>query len=374
MAVRVVFVRSKSPAGVEPRIAKEAGTLARAGYEVHAILWDRDLAHPEEETREGIHIHRFRLRAPEGQLALARRLPRWWVHLFFALLRLRPDVIHAVDFDTVVPAYAAARIAGAPLVYDIFDFYADMITADISPQLRRLLGEWERAIIPRADTVIIPDLRRREQFGSAQPSVLVEILNVPDDRRLPTVREDPDHFVVFYGGMIAKDRGLKDLVIACEDVGAKLLVAGHGPDEAQLLDVIESSHAASYLGTIPYEEVLEHTAACHVVAALYDPDIPNNKFAAPNKLFEAMMFAKPVLVSEGTLAADIVREIGCGLVVRYGDQEGLKKALESLMLSPPEAATMGARGRAAFERRYNWKAMEPLLLKTYRDLVPTQAP
>ena len=93
MSVRVVFVRSKSPAGMEPRIAKEAGTLVRAGFEVHVILWDRDLAHPEEETRDGIRIHRFRLRAPEGQPSLAFLLPRWWAYLFFRVLRLRPDVI-----------------------------------------------------------------------------------------------------------------------------------------------------------------------------------------------------------------------------------------------------------------------------------------
>ena len=374
MAVRVVFVRSKSPAGLEPRIAKEAGTLARAGFEVHVILWDRELAYPEEETRDGIRIHRFRLRAPEGQPSLALLLPRWWAHLFFRLLRLRPDVVHAVDFDTVVPAYGAAQLAEARLVYDIFDFYAEMITATLSDRLRGSLAKWERSMIARADAVIVPDLHRREQFGTTRPKRLVEILNVPEDRPVPRAREDPDQFVVFYGGMIARDRGLKDLVIACEDVGAKLVVAGHGPDEAELLNHIESSHAASYLGTIPYDEVLERTAACQVVAALYDPRVPNNRFAAPNKLFEAMMFAKPVLVSEGTLAADIVREVGCGLVVRYGDREALKKALESLMLSSSEAAAMGARGRAAFERRYNWKAMEPRLLDTYHALAAPRSP
>jgi glycosyltransferase involved in cell wall biosynthesis len=369
MAVRVVFVRSKSPAGLEPRIAKEAGTLARAGFEVHVILWDRELAYPEEETRDAIRIHRFRLRAPEGQPSLALLLPRWWAHLFFRLLRLRPDVVHAVDFDTVVPAYGAAQLAGARLVYDIFDFYAEMITATLSDRLRESLAKWERRMIARADAVIVPDLHRREQFGTTRPKRLVEILNVPEDRPVPRAREDPDQFVVFYGGMIARDRGLKDLVIACEDVGAKLVVAGHGPDEAELLDHIESSHASSYLGTISYDEVLERTAACQVVAALYDPGVPNNRFAAPNKLFEAMMFAKPVLVSEDTLAGDIVREVGCGLVVRYGDREALKKALEALMLSSSEAAVMGARGRAAFERGYNWKAMEPRLLDAYRALV-----
>jgi len=174
--------------------------------------------------------------------------------------------------------------------------------------------------------------------------------------------------------MIAKDRGLKDLVIACEDTGARLVVAGHGPDEAELANVIESSHAATFLGTISYDEVLDQTARCQVVAALYDPAVPNNRFAAPNKLFEAMMFEKPVLVSEGTLAADIVREVGCGIVVPYGDREALKRALEKLMLSSEEASAMGARGRAAFEQRYNWKAMEPILLQLYREELQANAP
>src|SRR3989442_7549655 len=242
-----------------------------------------------------------------------------------------------------------------------------MITADVPLKLRERLAAAERRMIERADLVIVPDLRRQAQFRGARPQKIVEIMNVPEDRPLST-KPDPE-FTVFYGGMIAKDRGLLDLLAACESTGARLIVAGHGLDEAALLAYLESSAASMFLGTVPYDEVVRRTAASHVVAALYDPKVPNNRFAAPNKVFEAMMCAKPVLASEGTLAADIVREVECGLVVQYGDREALKKALESLMLSSSEAAAMGARGRAAFERRYNWKAMEPRLLDTYHALV-----
>ncbi len=369
MAPRVVFVRSKSPAGIEPRLEKEARTLARAGYDVHAILWDRDRAFPAEERRDGVHVHRYALKAPEGQPELAALLPRWWWFAFRRIASLHPDVVHAVDFDTILPAYAAARLSGAKVVYDIFDFYAEMVTADVPPRIRKALGTWERTMIDKADLVVLPDLRRRAQMGAAHPKRLVEIMNVPEVRRTATGNNDPDHFVVFYGGMIAKDRGLIDLVVACEATGARLFVAGHGPDEAELLTMIETSPASTYLGTIPYEEVLERTAACDAVAVLYDPDVPNNKFAAPNKLFEAMMFAKPVIVSDDTAAAEVVREVGCGVPVRYGDRSALKRALESLMLSPAESARMGARGRAAFEAKYNWAAMEPLLLESYRSVL-----
>ena len=374
MATRVVFVRSKSPAGVEPRLAKEAKTLARAGYEVHAVLWDRERAFPPEETRDGVRIHRYQLRAPEGQPDLVRLLPRWWGYAFRRIAPLRPDVVHAVDFDTILPGYAAARLTGAKLVYDIFDFYAEMVTADLSPRFREILARRERAMIGKADLVILPDLRRKVQLGRVHPKRLLEIMNVPENRRVAADAGNSSHFVLFYGGMIAKDRGLMDLVVACEATGARLIVAGHGPDEAALLNTIESSPASTYLGTIPYDEVLERTAACDVVAALYDPSVPNNRLAAPNKLFEAMMFSKPVLVSEGTAAADIVREVGCGLMVPYGDREALKRALESLMLSPAESDAMGVRGRAAFETKYNWNAMEPRLLDAYRDLLAPAPP
>ncbi len=70
MAARVVFLRSKSPAGVEPRVAKEASTLVRAGHEVHVILWDRTRSYPREETRDRIRIHRYQRRAPEGRPGL----------------------------------------------------------------------------------------------------------------------------------------------------------------------------------------------------------------------------------------------------------------------------------------------------------------
>src|SRR2546427_6191115 len=174
--------------------------------------------------------------------------------------------------------------------------------------------------------------------------------------------------------MIAKDRGLLDLLAACESTGARLIVAGHGPDEAVLLPHLESSPASMFLGTVPYDEVLRRTAASHVVAALYDPNVPNNRYAAPNKVFEAMMCAKPVITSDGIAIADLVRSVGFGLVVPYGDRAALQRALEQLMLSPTECDRLGARGRAAFESGYQWKAMEARLVAGHRTVVRATAP
>lgn len=367
MAARVVFLRSKSPAGVEPRVMKEATTLVRAGYEVHAILWDRTRSYPREETRDGVLVHRYPRLAPEGQPGLAWRLPLWWFHAARAASSLRPDVIHAIDFDTAWPARIARRLTGAKLVYDIFDFYSEMITADLPSALRRYLALAERRMVARADLVILPDARRAVQFQGVHPRRLIEVMNVPEE--LSVGVEPTDRFTVFYGGMIARDRGLTDLAAACEAAGARLVVAGHGPDEAELLPVLESSPACRYLGTIPYEDVLKQTASCHAVAALYDPAVPNNRLAAPNKVYEAMMLQKPVLTNEGIALADLVRQAGVGTVATYGDRASIGNALEALILHPDLCAEMGRRGRRLYEERYRWSTQAERLTSAYRDLV-----
>ena len=367
MTATVAFLRSKSPAGVEPRLDKEARTLAEAGYDVHAILWDRALEHPVEETRTGYAIHRVRLRAPEGRPALLVQMPRWWLRAWRKLQALRPQVVHAVDLDSLLPALMARRAYGSLVVYDIFDFYGPMIALNLPSRVREVLADLERRAARRADLVVLPDLARAAFFGDRKPARVIEVMNVPEERAV--VPKPQKFFTVFYGGQIARDRGIPELVHACESVGARLVVAGHGPDETVLVPMVESSPAAMFVGNLSYDEVLTWTASCDVVAALYDPAIPNNRLASPNKLFEAMMLGKPVVTNEGIGLAELVRKEGIGAVARYGDAASIQKALEELMLSPSRCSDMGARGRALYEARYRWDAQRERLVSAYRELL-----
>ena len=366
MAKRVAMLRSKSVGGVEPRLDKEARALAGAGYEVHAILWDRDLAYPAEEERNGYAVHRVRVRAPYGRKSLIWKLPQWWRRAYRLLVDLTPNAIHAIDLDTLPPVTMARRHLGAKRVFDVWDFYGDMITQPLPEWLRRWIHRRERVGITEADLVIVPDLVRSARLSGVPIKRLIEVMNVPEDQDV--VGERQERFTLFYGGNIARDRGLPQLLRACEATGAVLVVAGQGPDESELLPLIESSPNATFLGSLPYGQVLKWTASADAIPALYDPAIPNNRLASPGKIFEAMMLSKPVLVTEGIAAGDTVREAGCGLSVPYGDTAALTAAIERLMLSPDLCRDLGAKGRVAFEERYNWAIMERRLLEAYESL------
>jgi glycosyltransferase involved in cell wall biosynthesis len=368
MATRVAMLRSKSVGGIEPRLAKEARALAEAGYEVHAILWDRDLAYPAEESRDGYAIHRIRYRAPYNRPSLVWKLPLWQSKVFRRLRALRPDVVHAADFDTAGPALRAKRAWGARFVFDVWDFYPDMITARVPASVRRSIARREKRALQEADLVILFDLIGKDRLGF-EPRRLLEIRNVPEEASVSP--EPHDRFVVFYGGNLSKDRGIRELVRACEVTGTQFLVAGQGPDEAELVPLIESSPIGMYLGQVSHEEILKRTANADVIPILYDPSVPINRLASPNKLYEAMMFAKPVLASEGTALADLVRSEGFGLTVPHRNAKALREALERLSLSPDLCTEFGRRGRAVYESRYRWSIMKARLIEAYAALLGT---
>ncbi len=365
MAQRVAFLRSKSVGGVEPRLDREARALVRAGYEVHAILWDRDLAFPERDARAGYEVHRVRLRAPYNRPSLAWKLPAFWRRAFRRLRDLRPDVVHAADWDTIPPAMRAKRAWGAKVVFDVWDFYADMITARIPRFVRSSLARREAEALREADLVILPDPVGRTRLP-VEPRRLIEIANVPEERSFPP--ETHEGFRVFYGGNLSRDRGLFELVAACERAGARFLVAGQGPDEAELVARIRGSRHAEFLGYLGHEDVLRRTASADAIPLLYDPAVPINRLASPNKLYEAMMFRKPVVAADGIALADLVRTERIGLVVPYGDTGRLREALEHLIRSPAECVSMGERGRALYETRYRWDIMEKRLVDAYAAL------
>lgn len=105
-----------------------------------------------------------------------------------------------------------------------------------------------------------------------------------------------------------------------------------------------------------------------VLFATYDPIYPTNRYASPNKLFEAMMCHKPIIVNDGTSMADIVRRENCGIVVPYGDVNELKNAILKLKNNPQLYGRLGVNGRNAYDTKYSWKIMEQRLLDVYKHI------
>jgi len=165
-------------------------------------------------------------------------------------------------------------------------------------------------------------------------------------------------------------RGITDIIKAVQDLpNVELILAGSLID-ADIMGTIEKyPESTKYIGWIPsYHEVLERTLSSDILIRLSDPKHPKTRYESPNKLFEAMMCGKPIIVSDMSAMATIVRKTNCGLVVPYGDIGAIKEAIRKLVVSPDLRKEFGTNGRNSYDRTYSWLLMEQRLLTAYDNI------
>jgi glycosyltransferase involved in cell wall biosynthesis len=367
----VILIRSRA---IDPSVYKIAGALSKNGYKAKVLIWARAKEKPEE-LGVCYNVSCFNMKAPYDKISVAFYLPFWWLYELFYLLTNLADIVHACDLDTLIPAIFVKKIKKFKLCYTIYDFYADNLPHSLSV-LRKLVGQIERMLIGFCDAVFIVDPARYEQIRGAKIKRLSVLYNSPPDfiRHNEVCKQlkpkMTSELTMFYAGLIHRSRGLFNLLKAIEEVdGVKLIVAGKGPD----IEIFEKflnklKNKVKYIGFISYEEVIKRTSEADVIIALYDLSVPNNRYASPNKLFEAMMCSKPIIVNRGIVAAKIVEREKCGLVISYDNINSIKRAIVTLMNNPCLRLKLGENGRKAYEKRYAWEIMEKNLIKIYREL------
>ena len=282
-------------------------------------------------------------------------------------------MIHACDFDTILPALWARTLWGKKVIYDIFDFYADMLRATPRP-LQGIVRRLDLSAIGRADALLLADEARYAQIAGAKPRRSAVIYNSPEDIN-PNWDEsapisppiDPHQSLrLAYVGLLQVERGLIPLLeVLADHPEWRLDLAGSGAEEDQIVGMSRNLPNVTWHGRVPYDQALALNAAADVLPAFYDPAIPNHRFASPNKLFEGMMLAKPVLAAQGTNFDRILIEENCGLVVEYGSREGIAGALKRLE-DRSLRQCLGNNARRAYETTYGWDRMVERLLDIYR--------
>lgn len=364
----------------DTRVEKEVRTLVGAGYRV-SVVADPAPGLPQREARDGATVIRVAQRA--------RAFPglRFVIHqarLAATLRRLRPDVLHAHDTNALVPVTLAAAAARRPFVYDAHDLWLERPRRGRGRLYWALSQAWfglvERLCVPRAAATItvsppiVIHLARRYRIDR-----VALVANYPewhgppepiDLRTLPggdAIR--PDLPVVLYLGGLMAGRGLEELIDAVPLVPeVQLVFLGEGVHADVLRRRVETSGAADRIGFLPPVPSADVIAAASSAQAGVSPIVPsclNYRYSLPNKLFQSMAAAIPVVASDFPQVREIVEGSRCGVVVDTTDPRRIAEGIRAVLADPAEAGRMGERGRAAVADRLNWTTSARTLLEVY---------
>ena len=379
MKKRVVLIRS-NPVSPDPPVEKATDTLIANGYEVSVIGWDRGSDEAEKtETlileHGNAQIVRFGIPAmfdggiKKNLLPLSKFQIR--LHKWLKKHRNEYDIIHAFDFDTGFIANKIARKYNKKLIYHILDFYIDSHNIP-SKYLKSTIRNAEFAVINNADATIICTEKRREQIAGTTPKRLEIIHNTPK-----AVNQISDSFSeiknstrckIVYVGILAGSRFLREIIKFVEkDERFEFHIGGFGIMENEVAEAAKKCERIFYYGKLPYDKTLSLEQACDVMTAIYDPKVPNHKFAAPNKFYESLMLGKPVIMAYNTGFDEIIKKNNIGCLIEF-DESGLSNGLNNLIQQKDEWLSMSERMKKLYKEQYSWAEMERRLVELYTSI------
>jgi hypothetical protein len=376
-----------NPFRPDPRVQKEAESLAGFGYQVTVICWDREAGYPPEEVLpSGVRI--IRIQDVPSQYGIGvgqlRVIPKFWGAALIVLNALAPELVHCHDFDTLPAGIWWGKRHKIPVIYDAHEYYAELIRPRLQGWIGKLVYHGvrlsEQMCARMADAVITVDRTLANIYRKTNRRVLVvghyPMLSMADQDANPF---HTDELHLLYAGRISTDRGMlvyQDIIRMLREAGipARLTLAGAFLPETELEIFQQASQDIlqwiTILGWVPYPEMPAVLRKADIGLVILLPE-PRYVAAIPVKLFEYMAAGLPVVASDFPAIREIVAEHQCGVLVDpiFGVQSAVQ-AITSWWQDRTSGRCTGERGRQAVITQYNWELLMEKLSELYQELLP----
>ncbi|GIK35692.1 MAG: glycosyltransferase WbuB [Gammaproteobacteria bacterium] len=366
------------------RVEKITTSLGSA-HVVHLLCRNRGALAAEEQLGQ-LSVHRV----GGSGLAAIGGFPAffspWWIRAGLSVIRRhRIDLLIVRDLPLCPLALILKKFTGVPVIFDMAEDYPAMIEdtwryrgpalADYLIRNPRLLRTMENLVLPRVDEtwVVSAASRDRVMAKSGQGPRVRVIGNTPTIDILD-MKPQPDQgtLAMVYTGFIDATRGLDTVVRALslarrEGLPATLDVVGTGAaleDIEKLVAELGLDEFVTFHGWCTQAQLRSVIAACSIGVVPHRVTA-HTSTTLPNKIFDYMALAKPVIVSNARALEDVVTEAGCGLVFQDGDPESLLSCLRQLQARETREG-MGASGRRHVQEQLNWSRDEAVLLDAVR--------
>lgn len=379
----------------DPRVWREACTLAQCGYQVSIIC-------PKGETRdkesyiciENIHIYRYRLvvaaSAPAGYIKeYGAAMLMTFLLTFKVLVQRGFDVIHAANPpDMFFMIGLFYHLFGKKYIFDQHDLAPEMFLVKFKGRrqwLCKILYLLEYCSYKTADVVITTNESQKKvamQRGHCPEEKVFIVRNGPDLARYVAMTPNPalkrgKRYMLAYVGVMGSQDGveyalhaLAELVHQRERKDVTLVLMGDGDQVPLLQELTHMLNLDDYVyfaGWLTREEMLRYLVVSDIGLSP-DPSNMLNDRSTMLKTMEYMAMRKPIVafdLPETRISAqDAALYATPNRVAEFADH------IETLLEDEDLRLTMGINGRKRVEDLLCWERTRSNLFLAYKTLFP----
>jgi len=289
-----------------------------------------------------------------------RRSPLTIAKLFFQVARLCPwrfSSVHVINENLALVLFPLLMLA-RHWILDIFDSFFLKSTSRITTIFKTFL---QRIIYNSASVILVTDAARLNllpEWSRAKTRVLPNYpLTDGSHNSLRSVRDGP--LTIFFSGSIGRDRGILFLVnLIKQDAQLVVHVAGWLYDQEG--EEFTRHPQVKYHGVVHQTAAAEIAKQCDYILCLYEPNIVNNIYASPNKIYDGIQAGVPVIINQEVLVSAFVRDEKLGVVLDSYSPTNISAVLEELKTQRNQFTHI-----AQMQGKYTWEKIEPVLINAH---------
>lgn len=221
-----------------------------------------------------------------------------------------------------------------PLVANALEYYEDEWWTSRIPEFRKMVDIWtacepHRAILMERQWGLgkLPHVLRNKPYDHPRQ----RCMNPSTPEMEGLIQQIRGKKTLLYQGAIVADRDLSTLADILKRADSDFYLTLSGPVEGDALQKVRDRYdKVIYLGNIPYAYFLEVTSYAHIAVAFYNDTSLNNRYCAPNKIYEYSGFGIPMLCNDIPGLTSTVGESGAGICVDFSDPDAVIRALHEM--------------------------------------------
>jgi glycosyltransferase involved in cell wall biosynthesis len=264
--------------------------------------------------------------------------------LFFFLLFRKKDLLVSNDLDTLLPCFLNAKFSGAKLIYDSHEIFCEVPELMHTPAKKKMWERIEKFVVPKLKYCITVNQSIAGWFNKKYNGNFKVVRNIPE---IPSIartktREElglpPDKkIILLQGAGINIQRGAEEAIDAMQYVeNAIFLIIGGGdalPDLKERVQSLGLTEKVQFKSKMIPQELVHYTRNADIGLTLDKDTNINYHFSLPNKIFDYMHAALPVLASNLPEIKAIIEKYDIGCLIAHHDPKYIANRINYMLSS-----------------------------------------